>query len=57
MFFNFVVILVLGSMVFAFRFTRKLELLGDKLTWVMRFFPSFLLADAVYFDQGGYILS
>lgn len=57
MFFNFLVILVFGTMVFAFRFARKLELFGDKLNWAMRAFPSYMLADSVYFDQGGQVLA
>lgn len=57
MFFNFLTILVFGTMVFAFRFARKLELFGDRLNWIMRAFPSYLLADSVYFDQGGEILA
>ena len=50
MFLHFIVILVLSSMVFAFRFLRKLATLGDQLTWVLRMIPSYELADSVYFD-------
>lgn len=57
MFFNFLTILVFSTMIFAFRFARKLELFGDKLNWIMRIFPAYNLADAIYFDQGGQILS
>lgn len=50
MFFNFLTILVLSTMIFAFRFARKLELFGDKLNWFMRILPPYTLAEAVYFD-------
>jgi hypothetical protein len=50
MFFNFLTILVFSTMIFAFRFTRKLELFGDKLNYFMRIFPAYTLAEAVYFD-------
>jgi hypothetical protein len=49
MFFNFLTILVFSTMIFAFRFTRKLELFGDKLNYFMRIFPAYTLAEAVYF--------
>lgn len=57
MFFNFLTILVFSTIVFAFRFARKLELFGDKLNNFMRIFPAYTVAEAVYFDQGGQILS
>jgi len=50
MFFNFLTILVFSTMTFAFRFMRKLELFGDKLNWIMRIFPAYTLADAIFFD-------
>jgi hypothetical protein len=53
MFLHFLVILVLATMIFAFRFTRKLELIGDKLVWILRIIPSYTLSDSIYFDTAG----
>ena len=57
MFLHFLVILVISSMVFAFRFTKKLEKFGDEMNWIMRIIPSYEVAASVYFDQAGQLLS
>ena len=57
MFLHFLVILVLATMVFAFRFTRKLERIGDKLVWFLRIIPSYTLSDSIYFDAAGQTLA
>lgn len=57
MFFNFTTILILSTMIYAFRFMDSLEIWGDKLNLAMRIFPSYMLADSIYFDQGGQTLA
>lgn len=53
MFFNLTTIMVLSTMVYAFRVMRKLELWGDELNLALRVIPSYMLADSVYFDETG----
>jgi ATP-binding cassette subfamily A (ABC1) protein 3 len=57
MFFNLTTIMVLSTMVYAFRVMRKLELWGDELNLALRVIPSYMLADSVYFDETGQFLA
>jgi hypothetical protein len=50
MFFNFTTILILSTMVYSFRIIDNLEIWGDRINFIMRVFPSYMLADSIYFD-------
>lgn len=49
--------LVCSVAVYALQFIRSLQTVGDKLDWVFRIFPPYLVVDAVFFDSSGQTLA
>ena len=57
MFFHFICILILSTLVFILRFANKLEHWGDLLNYLFRAFPSYSLGNVIFFENGGKLLS
>jgi ATP-binding cassette subfamily A (ABC1) protein 3 len=53
---HFVAILVLSTLVFVLRLTNQLEVIGDRLNYVMRIIPSYSISQSLYFETSGDII-